>query len=215
MMIAALIYFHFNLTEGSSDSTELNLKNELNFLKDGKILFLLAYTIVVFLGYGSFYTYVTPYLLELYPSFKPVMSVILVAIGVASFIGNWVGGIVSAKIGYARSMLIGAVVHLAIVILLFVMQPLQWAALLFTMLWMMNSWFIGLQVNTSAAQVTENKSSFIISLNTSANFLDQAVGSSLAAVVITLGGIQDIIFISLLTNLLIILIQFVSNKKYL
>lgn len=215
MMVAALIYFQFNLTDGSSDLSALNLRNELNFLKDGKILYLLAFTMVMFLGYGSFYTYITPYLLEQYPSLEPVMSVILAAIGVASFIGNWIGGIVSDRIGYARSMLLGAVIHLVIIILLFVFQSVQWATLLFAILWVMNSWFIGLQVSTGAAQVTENKSSFIISLNTTVNLLGQAVGASLAALVITLGGIQNIVFISLLTNLLITLIQFVSNKKYL
>lgn len=215
MMVAALIYFQFNLTNGSSNLSALNLRNELNFLKDGKILYLLAFTMVMFLGYGSFYTYITPYLLEQYPTLEPVMSVILAAIGVASFIGNWIGGIVSDRIGYARSMLLGAVIHLVIIILLFVFQSVQWATLLFAILWVMNSWFIGLQVSTGAAQVTENKSSFIISLNTTVNLLGQAVGASLAAVVITLGGIQNIVFISLLTNLLITLIQFVSNKKYL
>lgn len=74
--------------------------------------------------------------------------------------------------------------------------------------------FFDLQLNTGIAQATENKSSFILGLNSSALFLGNAIGSSLAAVVITLGGIQNIVFISLLTSIGINLIQFISNKKF-
>ncbi len=214
VMIAALIYFQINLTENNRDSTELDLTNELKYLKDGRVLLIMAYTMVMFLGYSGFYTYVTPYLLTLFPSFEPVMSIILVTLGIASFIGNWIGGVVSDKIGYARSMLIGAGLQLIMVIFMIVFQPVKWATLLFILLFVMSGWFTGLQLNTGVAQATENKSSFILGLNSSALFLGNAIGSSLAAVVITLGGIQNIVFISLLTSIGIILIQFISNKKF-
>lgn len=214
MMVAALIYFQFNLSEDNQDSTELNLINELKFLKDGRVLLIMAFTMVMFFGYGGFYTYITPFLLTLFPSFEPVMSIILVIIGCASFIGNWIGGVVSDKIGYARSMLIGAGLQLIMLILMIVFQPVKWATLLFTMLLVMSAWFTGLQLNTGIARETDNKSSFILSLNSSGIFLGNAIGSSLAAVVITLGSIKNIVFISLITSLLIILIQFISNKKF-
>ena len=142
------------------------------------------------------------------------MSAILVAMGIASFIGNWIGGVVSDKIGYARSMLIGAGLQLLVVILIILVQPFKWAALTCVLLLVMSAWFTGLQLNTGVAQVTENKSSFILSVNSSALSLGSAVGSSLAAIVITLGGIQNIVFISLITNLVILTIQFIYIRKY-
>lgn len=214
MTAAALIYFHFNLAEENRGSAELNLRNELKLIKNGRVLLIMAFTMVMFLGYGAFYTYSTPYLLTLYPSFEPVMSAILVAMGIASFIGNWIGGVVSDKIGYARSMLIGAGLQLLVVILIILVQPFKWAALTFVLLLVMSAWFTGLQLNTGVAQVTENKSSFILSVNSSALSLGSAVGSSLAAIVITLGGIQNIVFISLITNLVILTIQFIYIRKY-
>lgn len=214
MTVAALIYFHFNLAEENRGSAELNLRNELKLIKNGRVLLIMAFTMVMFLGYGAFYTYSTPYLLTLYPSFEPVMSAILVAMGIASFIGNWIGGVVSDKIGYARSMLIGAGLQLLVVILIILVQPFKWAALTFVLLLVMSAWFTGLQLNTGVAQVTENKSSFILSVNSSALSLGSAVGSSLAAIVITLGGIQNIVFISLITNLVILTIQFIYIRKY-
>jgi len=213
MMATALIYFHFALHDGNPDS-ETDLRNEFEHMKDGRVIFIMAFTMIMFLGYGGFYTYVTPYLLELFPSFEPAMSIILVAIGIASFIGNWIGGIVLDKIGYAKSMLIGATLQFAMVLFMTVFQPVQWATLLFTTLMVMCAWFTGIHLNTGIAQVTENKSRFILSLNSSCLFLGNAIGSSLAAVVITAGGIQNIILITLATTISIILIQLISVKKY-
>ncbi|HRM36556.1 MAG TPA: hypothetical protein PLP40_00520, partial [Trichococcus flocculiformis] len=63
-------------------------------------------------------------------------------------------------------------------------------------------------------QVTENKSSFMLSINGSLIQLGGAFGASLAAVVINLTGIQSIVFVTLLTSLALILIQVVSMRKY-
>jgi predicted MFS family arabinose efflux permease len=65
----------------------------------------------------------------------------------------------------------------------------------------MSSWFTGLQLNTGITQETQNKSSFLISLNSSSIQLGSAIGSSLAAIVISLFGIQHIVFIALLASL--------------
>lgn len=214
IMILSLIYFKMYLPEGDHESTKLNLKNELEFFKDGKTLLVIAYTLTMFVGYGAFYTYVTPYLLLLFPSFETMMSFILVLLGIASFTGNMIGGHVSDHIGYVKSLLLGAVLQMASILLILVFQPVKWLSVLFVILWLMSAWFTGLQLNTGIAQVTHNKSSFMISINSLSIQLGGAIGSSLAAIVISLSGIQNIVFITLLTSLGIILIQLISIKKY-
>ena len=214
IMIFSLIYFKMYLPEGDHESTKLNLKNELKFFKDGKTLLVIAYALTMFVGYGAFYTYVTPYLLLLFPSIETMMSFILALLGIASFTGNLIGGYVSDHIGYDKSLLLGAVIQMASILLIVVFQPIKWLSVLFAILWLMSAWFTGLQLNTGIAQVTQNKSSFMISINSSAIQLGGAIGSSLAAIVISISGIQNIVFITLLTSLGIILIQFISIKKY-
>lgn len=215
IMMLSLIYFKMYLPEGDHESTKLNLKNELNFFKDGKTLLIITYTLIMFVGYGAFYTYVTPYLLLLFPSIETIMSLILVLLGIASFIGNLIGGHVSDHIGYAKSMLIGAALQMVSMLLIFAFQPFKWVSVLFILIWLMSAWFTGLQLNTGIAQVTQNKSSFMISINSSAIQLGNAIGSSLAVIFISISGIQNIVFITLLASLVITLIQLISNKKYL
>ena len=214
MMLLSLAYFMKYLPKADHEATKLDLKNELQFFKDGKTLLLLAYTFAMFMGYNAFYTYATPYLLLLFPSIEPLMSLILVALGLASFTGNLLGGHVSDAIGYAKSMMLGAVLQTAAMLLILVFQPSKWLSVLFIVLWLMSAWFTGLQLNTGIAQVTDNKSSFMLSINGSLIQLGGAFGASLAAVVINLTGIHSIVFVTLLTSLALILIQVVSMKKY-
>ena len=214
MMLLSLVYFLKYLPKADHEATKLDLKNELQFFKDGKTLLLLAYTLTMFMGYNAFYTYATPYLLLLFPSIEPLMSLILVGLGLASFTGNLIGGHVSDAIGYAKSMMLGAVLQTAAMLLILVFQPSKWLSVLFIIVWLMSAWFTGLQLNTGIAQVTENKSSFMLSINGSLIQLGGAFGASLAAVVISLTGIHSIVFVTLLTSLALILIQVVSMRKY-
>ena len=214
MMLLSLVYFLKYLPKADHEATKLDLKNELQFFKDGKTLLLLAYTLTMFMGYNAFYTYATPYLLLLFPSIEPLMSLILVGLGLASFTGNLIGGHVSDAIGYAKSMMLGAVLQTAAMLLILVFQPSKWLSVLFIIGWLMSAWFTGLQLNTGIAQVTENKSSFMLSINGSLIQLGGAFGASLAAVVINLTGIHSIVFVTLLTSLALILIQVVSMRKY-
>ena len=214
MMLSSLICFMICLPKGKHESTDLNLKNEWKYLKDRKIFSVILYSLVMFVGSGAFYTYVTPYLLHLFPSTEATMSFILALLGIASFMGNLIGGHVSDRIGYAKSMLLGAVLQTASMLLILVFQTVAWLSVLFSVLWLMSLWFTGLQLNTGIAQETQNKSSFIISMNSSSIQLGSALGSSLAAIVISFGEIQNIVVIALLTSLGIVLIQWFSMKRY-
>lgn len=214
IMIISLVYFIMFLPNNKEEAAELNLKNEMKYFKDGKTVVVIMYTFVMFLGYIAFYTYITPYILELFPSFETSMSLILVVLGVASFIGNWLGGRACDHIGYSKSMSIGAIAQLVISIMIIVFQPYKWLSLLFIILLIMSSWFTGLQTNTGIAQVTENKSSFMISINSSAFQLGSAIGSSIAAVAIPLTGMRSIVYITIISSVLITLLQIISKKKY-
>lgn len=214
IMAASLFYLMANLEKGDHANTRLNLKNEWKYMRDGKIILVIMYSLAMFIGYSGFYTYATPYLLQLFPSLEAGMSLILVVIGIASFIGNFLGGRASDRIGYAKSLLWGGGIQAALMLLILVSQPSAWLSVLFVILWVMSAWFTGLQLNAGIAKLTHNSSSFMLSLNSSAIQLGGAIGSSLAAIVIPLGGIQNIVWIALPAGLVMTLIQWYSIRKY-
>ena len=214
IMLFSLILFMLFLPEGDHESTQIKIRNELKFFKDGKTLLIIIYTLTMVIGYNAFYTYVTPYLLVLFPSVEKLMSIVLLVFGIASFTGNIIGGHVSDHIGYRKAMMIGAILQLVFAILIFLAQPVMWLSLLLIILWLTSAWFTGLQLNTGIAQVTHNQSSFMISINSSAIQLGGAIGSSISAVIVAQTGIGKIVFIMLIAGLGITIIQFLSMKKY-
>lgn len=213
MMVLALFFFMLRLPGGKQEPSDLNLRNELVFFKEKKVLLHILFSLCMFVGYGALYTYITPYLLSVYPAIESAMTIVLVLLGMASFTGNLVGGFVSDHIGYSKSMLLGAVLQTAAVVLILLFQPIGWFVAAFSVLWIMSAWFTGLQLNTGIAQVTQNKSRFMISINSSFIQLGTAIGASLGTIVISRSGINHIIYITLLSCISIAVIQFIAVKN--
>lgn len=84
--------------------------------------------------------------------------------------------------------------------------------LILVFIWMINGWFIGLQINTGITIVTENKSSLMISLNTSGIQLGQAIGTSIISVVISSIGITFTSVTPIITSLIVLIILILNYE---
>ena len=213
MAICLLCLLKF-LPGGDHESTKMHFGNELKYLRNGKILLIIAFSILMFVGFSAFYTYITPYLLQLVPSLEASISLILILFGLASVVGNWLGGQLSDRIGYANSMLFGAIVQTGMVVLILLAHPSAWLSVAMMTLWLISVWFTGLQLNTGVAYETQNQSSFMLSMNSSGLQLGGAIGSSISAVVIPLYGVQSVAWITLTACLGITLIQWISVRRF-
>jgi DHA1 family putative efflux transporter-like MFS transporter len=142
------------------------------------------------------------------------MSLYLVFFGLGSFLGNYLGGRVSDRIGYARSMLLGAVAQALMVFLMLFMRNSLWVMVILISLWVMSSWFMGLQLNSGVAQETNNQSNFLLSLTGSAIQLGSAVGTSIVAVWISAGHMNELPWFALLSALVVTLLQIFSIKRH-
>lgn len=211
MMLASLVYFILNLHEGD-ESEQLNFKQELAFLKQKPVRIMIITTLITFMGYG-FQTYLTPYMVELFPSVEAYMSLILVFAGVSNFIGNAIGGVVCDKIGYYKSYILDSLLQMITAILILLTQNSFIPHLALTFLWLANAWFIGLQINTGINVVTNSKSRFMVSLNSSAVQLGSAIGTSIAGVIIANMGLRYTIFTSITVSLIVFLILLLNNPK--
>jgi len=212
MMIAALLYFIKFLPATNKEITSVDFRNELVLVKDRETLLVILSTLITFIGYGAFYKYVTPYLIKLFPTLEPIMSIILIAIGIASFTGNLIGGYFADRIGYEKSLLLGSIMQAVFALFIILTQSVQWGNLLALLLWQINSWFIGLQVNTGINYATDNKSSFVLSINTSSLQFGTATGASIDALIIANIGMASIIYVSLITSTIVTLLQWKLNS---
>ncbi|HET6786150.1 MAG TPA: MFS transporter [Erysipelotrichaceae bacterium] len=212
-ILLVIIYFQFNLPLYAKKSEDSHIMQELKYLKDPKVLLILLYTFSMFVGYSALYTYVTPYIIYHFPSVESWMSILLIVIGIAAFTGNQIGGYISDKLGYKKSMLIGALLQLICVILIILTKPWIWLNILTIVIWVMFAWMTGLQLNLGIMQETSHDANFIISLNGSSIQFSSAIGTSIAAIIITQFGLSQLVFITLITISFSLLVQTFSIRR--
>jgi len=189
-----------------------HLKDELKYLKSPWILGILTFTLFMFIGYSAFFTYSTPYILDRFPSLEPMMSLVLFFIGLATFIGNYLGGKLSDHLGYARTLWLGAGLQVLSILLLILFQSTLWATVFFIIAFMMSAWLTGLNLNVGIMKESHHEASFILSLNGTGIQLGSALGSSIAAMIITQTHLSSILWITLIATTLIFILQSVVLK---
>lgn len=211
IMLLSLAYFIFYLPKGTHQK-EVNLKLELQFLKERKVLLVRISSIVTFIGYGGIYTYLTPYIIHQFSYFEGYTSVFLMIIGLSSFIGNLIGGFFCDRFGFYKSLVGGSFLQVCLSFIIFMTNTSFVIQLVMICLWMVNGWFIGLQINTAITIVTQNKSSLMISLNSSGIQLGQVLGTSIAAMIITKANISFIVLLSTVTSIIVFIILNANQK---
>lgn len=207
LTLFATIYFVMYLPNPKLASKPSSIKEELKFLKSPVILSIFAYTFIMFTGYASFYVFATPYLLERFSSLESLLSIILVFFGLATFIGNYLGGQISDKIGYSKSMWVGALLQLFGILGIILSRNSMILSIVFIIFWLMSAWLTGLQTNVGIMQETHSGASFILSLTGTAIQFGLAIGSSISMVVINAYGLSSIVFITLITASLTLVLQ--------
>jgi predicted MFS family arabinose efflux permease len=213
IIFIVILYFQINLPLFAKKSEGSHILQELKHLKNPKVLFILLFTFSMFVGYSALYTYVTPFILYHFPVIESWMSILLIAIGLAAFTGNQIGGQMSDRFGYKKSMLIGASLQLICVSLIVLTRSWIWLNLISIVLWVMCAWMTGLQLNLGVMQETSHDANFIISLNGSSIQLSSAIGTSIAAIIITQFGLSQLVFLTLITITLSLIIQTISVKR--
>lgn len=213
LMILSLLYFIRWLPKDYTQAKSIDFSSELKFFKVKEVQFVLLSMFLFFFGYGGFYTFLTPYLIEVAPNLFPFMSFLLIFMGISSFTGNHIGGIYADKIGYQKALVIGSCLIATVSLLIFLLPKNPIALVPLILLWQLSAWFTGIQMMTGISVATGNKSSLMLSLNGSANQLGQAIGSSLSAFLIANLDISHILLLPLIGSLTIIGFYYFYQSK--
>lgn len=213
IMGVALAGFCLGLKAEGNSEQQMKIRNELEFLKSAEVLMVLCISLITFMGYGM-QVYLAPYLSELFPSMAGRISLILMIIGIASFLGNMAGGTVCDRIGYRKALILGTGIQAVTALAILFTQFNVVLNVALIVLWMGNAWFVGLQLNTGINVAVQSRSRFVISLNSSAIQLGSAMGAGIAAAVINLFGMGIIPVTSCITSIICCMIAaFVKTKK--
>ena len=208
----AFVYFALVLPNPKEEAAKMSILDQFEYLKSIKVWALLIFTLVMFSGYAALNTFVTPFLLDRFPGLNPIMSLVLVGLGLASFIGNNIGGHLSDRIGYSKSMLVGAILQALNILMVIVLRNYTLLNILFIIFWIMSAWITGLQLNLGIMQETHHDARFIISLTGTSIQMGSAIGSSIAALIVANYGIQSIVYFTLGMTVLMVVIQSFAQR---
>ncbi len=201
------VLFFYMLPKPKDHYERLALKEEFKYLKNGRILSIYLFTILMFIGYGVILTYSTPFLIERFTFLEKWMSLILVALGFATFFGNNVGGHLTDKIGYAKAMWLGSVLQTASVAFLILFASNGILNVSFVVLIYFSAWLTGLQMNIGIIQLSHHDANFVLSINGSGIQLGVTIGSYLGSLIIVSFGIAYIPYLALASALSILILQ--------
>lgn len=208
----AFVYFALVLPNPKEEAPKMSILDQFEYLKSIKVWALLIFTLGMFSGYAALNTFVTPFLLDRFPGLNPIMSLVLVGLGLASFIGNNIGGHLSDRIGYSKSMLVGAILQALNILMVIVLRNYTLFNILFIIFWIMSAWITGLQLNLGIMQETHHDARFIISLTGTSIQMGSAIGSSVAALIVANYGIQSIVYFTLGMTVLMVVIQSFAQR---
>ncbi|WP_206771408.1 MFS transporter [Clostridium arbusti] len=174
----------------------VSLNKRLAFLKKPKIAITLGVTFFMFIGYSVINTYITPFLTDLMPGIGQEMSVILLALGIASLIGSKLGGLLADRIGTVRTLVGGMAIQVIALVLLSLVHRSVIVTITLLILWMIAVWTFGPTQNFNLVSLAPESSGIMLSLNSSFVQLGFAAGAGIGGITVGALSIMAITWIA-------------------
>lgn len=193
----------------------VSLSKRLALLKNPRVALTLGVTFFVFISYSMLNTYITPFLTAVMPTMKEKLSMILLAMGIASLIGSKVGGLLADRIGIASTLVGSMAVHIISLVLLSTVSGFGWVmvTLPLLMIWEIAAWTFGPIQNFNLISLTPEASSIVLSLNSSFVQLGFAAGAGIGGIVAGRSSILEISWVGATSVVIALLIGVFSFRR--
>lgn len=197
------------VTEGE---IPIPIKKQLSILKNPKITALFLVTFFVFIGYGVFYTYVTPFINIVSPMSNSALSLTLLGFGLATLIGSRLGGFMSDRLGINSTLFLGMAINALTLILLATIAGSHVITVLLILIWGTAAWTSGPTLQYNLVKIAPKSSVIILSLSSSFLQLGMASGAGIGGIATSKLEIQSIAWIGATAILIGIIILIMSLK---
>lgn len=160
------------------------LRDQLKLLKNPKIVLALSITFFWLGGYSITYTYISPFLLDITGMSEKLVSIALLAFGIASLIGSKLGGFGTDRWGFKRTLVIGMLFHAAWLVVISFAAHSPGLMFPLLMLWSFSAWSSGPTQQYHLISLAPEATSIMLSLNSSVVQLAMAAGAGIGGVVV-------------------------------
>lgn len=164
--------------------TPVPLSKQLTHLKNPKTLLTLAITFFWITGYAVLYTYITPFLMAVSPMSDRMVSIVLFAFGIATLVGNKLGGFLCDRIGVSKSIIGSMVIHVIALVLLSIIPGSAIFTIPLLILWAIAAWTPGPIQQYNIISLAPEAAGILLSLNSSVLQLAFASGAGIGGIVV-------------------------------
>ena len=166
--------------------TPIPFTKQLGILKNPKVTALFLVTFFVFIGYGIFYTYVTPFINVVSPMSNTALSLTLLGFGLATLIGSRLGGFMTDRLGSNSTLFLGMTINaLALILLATIAVSHAVIAVLLLLIWGTAAWTSGPTLQYTLVKIAPKSSGIILSLSSSFIQLGMASGAGIGGIAIS------------------------------
>ncbi|MFK4436591.1 MFS transporter [Paenibacillus sp. RC21] len=181
--IIALIVIAMTIPRIKGDKP-VPLLQQFALLKKPEVALGLGITFFWLGGYSLAYTYISPYLLDVSGVGEDMLSIVLLAFGIASLIGSKIGGYSADKKGIPFTLFGGMVLHMISLLLLPFAAHSLIAVFALLILWSFAAWTSGPTQQYNLVTLVPESSGVMLSLNQSTMQLAMAAGAGIGGVVV-------------------------------
>lgn len=160
------------------------LTKQIVMLKKPKITLGLSITFFLMAGYGVVFTYLSPYLINTVGMSDHLLSIALLALGIASLFGSKFGGFSADRWGIVTTLKRGLVLNIISMILLSFASSSLIAVFMILIIWSFAGWSSGATQQYNLATIHPESSDVLLGLNQSMMQLGFAVGAGLGGLVV-------------------------------
>jgi DHA1 family putative efflux transporter-like MFS transporter len=191
-------------------------RSQLNALKNSKMILSMGISFFWIMGYATFYTFVTPFLQQVSLIDDHILSGALLAFGIATLVGNTLGGYLGSRFGIPQTILGSMVLNATSIILLSLFKGVPLVTISILMVWALAAWAPGPLLRYNAMSLTKGDAGVILSLYNSLVQAGVATGAAIGGLVITHLKVVSLSYTAagFVTTCAILAYIFSHSKKY-
>lgn len=170
------------------------LKEQITVLSKPAIIVALSMIMLLYAGYATVNTYITPLLQHMMPMNDMLLSIVLSAFGVAALLGSKLGGLLIDHFGVPKTFYGTMVAVVSLTVILIGAFFVPWVAIVLFWFWCMMAWSFGLVQTLYTARLAPEAVGIMLSFNSASLQLGFAAGATIGGFVLNWGTVYDTIW---------------------
>jgi predicted MFS family arabinose efflux permease len=164
----------------------------LGVLKDFRIMFAVAFTCTLLTALYVVFTFFAPLIQASVGDSPEIRTWYLVLYGIGGVIGNWVGGLLTDRVGGRRTLIVICIAQAALMPLFSIVPWSHLSFAILVLIWSIFSWPLVIAQQARLTLIAPKTVSIVLSLNSAMNYIGTSFGSAIGSRILEWWGLASL-----------------------